>query len=214
MLPVAVPLEGIFKRPAPHGDLHPASLAPWCCSPAVHVPRVHLCSAISGCTAPWPRNHHTTPFGVVWFSQCWQMYSQLGGAGLDLLCSQLKVIPYATWGISSFHGIITLGGGESDDSSSFPLVRIKELSSTSKHRAKKPLYHMHLLQNCCFSPLWRRWFLLKTSVGFTEQIFVNCEVISKNCAILFSLCNHLPEDKMCTAIVSFEEKFKFLFRIL
>lgn len=116
---------------------------------------------------------------------------------------------------SSFHGIITLGGGESDDFSSFPLVRIKELSSTSKHRAKKkPLYHMHLLQNCCFSPLWRRWFLLKTSVGFTEQIFVDCKVISKNRAVLSSLCNHLPEDKMCTAIVSFEEKLKFLFRIL
>lgn len=46
------------------------------------------------------------------------------------------------------------------------------------------------------------------SVGFTKQIFVNCKVISKNCAILSSLCNHLPKDKMYTAIMSFEEKIK------
>jgi len=44
------------------------------------------------------------------------------------------------------------------------------------------------------------------SVGFTKQIFVDCKVISKNCAVLSSLCNHFPEDKMYTAITLFEEK--------
>lgn len=67
---------------------------------------------------------------------------------------------------------------------------------------------MHLLQNCWFSPLSRRWFLLKVSVGFTNQALSAKKPAAGKYTVLSSLCNNLSEDKMYTAIKLFEEKTK------
>lgn len=143
-------LEGGFKLLSPCGDIQPSITSTITSCPCP------LGAFVLGCQLDEPSWQNVTSSGLL---DADRPCTQLGGAGLGLICELARGDPMhhlRFWELPWYHNFWR--GWEKANVMTLAVflgLEIKELSGTSKLSEEKPqLYHVHLLRNCCCSPLW------------------------------------------------------------